>query len=114
MSRAVKNLIFCFTLVSIIILAIFVVELIIVNRNSDDSGENRSSVSSDTPAETEESSDKSPLSLANNSPAPEEKESPSSESPLVPTGKQCKLEYSISESLILYYDEELFEHNSEL
>ena len=113
MSKAVKNLLLSFTLVSIIILIIFVIELVIVNREAKDDGNSRTSVSNNTPAETEENSAGTPLLLTNNATAPAERESPSSESHQ-PTGTQCKLQYSISESLILYYDEELFEHNSEL
>ena len=116
MSKGVKNLILGFTLVSVIILVVFIVELIMVNRNAGDNAEGRPAATESAPAETEKSSDSASLSATDDNPAPEEKEEErlSSASPRAPTGKQCKLEYSVSESLILYYDEDLFKHNSEL
>ena len=111
MSKTVKNILMGFTLLCIIILVIFIIELIMANRNAGDSirNESSSSASGNTPAETGQSPDETPLSLTSNDSEAGENESPSPESPSQPTGKRYEMLISSNRKLVWYADEDLFE-----
>jgi len=114
MNKTVKNLLLVFTLICAIVLIVFIIELFIVNRDSDDGGESVLSASDITPAETEKSPEMQPLALASNSPSSANKENLPQESTTRPAGKRYDLLYTHTESLVLYADEELFDYNAEL
>ncbi|MDR0490723.1 MAG: hypothetical protein LBH28_05710 [Oscillospiraceae bacterium] len=113
MNKTVKNLILIFTLLCIIVLVVFSVELILVNR--DTGGKAREpavsgNVSGNAPSGTGESDGGQASSPDDGNATSGGAGDSSANKPAQPTGEQYKLIYSNSETLVLYADEELFEH----
>ena len=117
MSKTIKNVLLGFTLLCVIILIIFTVELIVLNRNSGAAGNsgNRSISSGiSTPSGASavaDGIDQALQSSAGSDSTPDQNESSPGASSAQSTGKRYKLLYSVAESLILYADEELFEYD---
>ena len=113
MSKTIKNVLLGFTLVCVIMLVIFIVELFVVNRNTPDRRENEPALSSNNQTGAGKDADTLSDVPTDSDLEPENKENLSTESPVQPTGTLCKLAYSLAETLTLYYDEEIFEHDSQ-
>ena len=114
MTKTVKNLLIGFTLVCAIVFAVFCIELVVQNRNE---GENEESIRSQagSPPTGPTGANNPPVGSSPSPPvtAPatgQTSETPKESSPQ-PTGKKYELLYSEDETLILYADEELFEHD---
>ena len=111
MGKTVKNLLIIFTLVCMIMLVVFTVQLIRLNRNSDEGRGNGQSVSEGRPAETDATADEptnSPEDGGNSTDAPPE--STHSNPPPVPVGRRYEMPVSIDKLLVIYAQEELFEY----
>jgi len=109
MNKTVKNLILVFTLICAIVLVIFIIELITLNKNTGD-GEPAAAESKNMPAGIIESSANLLPSPAGNMSSPKGTSDARSQSQAQETGKRYELLYSLTETLVLYADEELFEH----
>ena len=125
MSKTGKNLLIAFTLVCMIVLIIFTVELLILNKdnNGDSNGisnggsnggsENESSMSESVPSEADNSADISLLSPSDNEPSSEITDNQPSDSALPNAGTRYSLMITSSDLpnnlLVWYVDEELFE-----
>ena len=113
MSKTIKNVLLGFTLLCVIILIIFTVELIVINRNSDSGGERMLASDANTPAGTaigtDETDKTTELPTKSNSASNQNENIPKA-SDTQSAGKRYELLYSITESLVLYASEELFKY----
>ena len=110
MNKTVKNIILVFTLVCLIVLVVFVIELFVQNRGTEDSGGAAAAPASGAPASTGGSNARPPASPAGNGPSSGESSSGQPEAPAKPAGKRYELPYSAYKTLFIYVDEELFKH----
>ena len=110
MSKTVKNLLLIFTLICAIVLVVFVIELIVVNKDNG-AAEKAAAPPRNASAETSESPSSPP-------PSPAGAGAPSvtntntgtqAKQPDKQAGKRYELLYPGGETLVLYADEELFE-----
>jgi len=117
MSKTVKNLLLVFTLVCAIALVVFSVELILLNSGAVTGEEGGPTSPATSPGGDSDSASKpEATSSAQNSPPAGTASSPGSTEPSVPpppapTGKRYVLPMLDDSKLILYADEELFEHS---
>ena len=109
MNKTIKNLLLVFTLICAIVFVVFIIELIILNRDTGGDGDTAAATSGSIPANSIESSANPPQSPADNRSSGVNRAS-ESPPPDQETGKRYELLYSPAQKLVLYADEELFEH----
>ena len=108
MNKTMKNVLLIFTLVCIIILIVFSIELFVLNRGNNDNENSGAALPEGTQINTGESEDRPPAASTVDilSSGQTEQDQISTR----PKGKRYELPYSATEVLVLYVDEELFEH----
>ena len=115
MSKTTKNLLIIFTLVCIIVFAVFCIELVMLNSSDDDEDDatGGSAISTNSPVGTT-----GPAPSGNSSQQPKSNAAPPSgaaiespgQSPVDRNGKRYEWMYSSTEILTFYVDDELFVH----
>ena len=115
MSKTMKNLLRGFTLICIIVLVVFSVELLILNREASGGEETAPPTENNTPTGTKKPVGTQPSStLTSNNPSPGESESPQPSAPPAPKGKRYELQVLAAaekEKLVVYAEEEKFEYS---
>ena len=115
MSKTVKNLLIVFTLLCAIVLVVFTIELFLINQGTGDSRENSPALPEETPGEIEAPPGEQPPSTTGEGSAFWQTETQQPQQPSgQPTGKRYELLYSPTKNLIVYADEVLFEHDSQM
>jgi hypothetical protein len=104
----VKNLLLAFTLVCIIVLIVFSIELIVVNRKTGDNKTNGPSVSGNASDGTEKPTDKPPADGGSTATGNNPNQSTGPSTP--PTGKPYTMRISSRDMIALHAEEELFEY----
>ena len=110
MNKTVKNILLVFTLICVIVLIVFCIELFVLNSGTDNSAESSAARTDNRPANTDKPNGATPASPAGNTLPSGETEDGQTQTPIKPAGKRYELPYSSTEKLLLYVDEELFEH----
>ena len=115
MSKTIKNMLVGFMLFCVVVLIAFVIGLIVVNR---DAGANvggaMPSPGNISPGNEVDPTD-TPPTATNNGPIVVNTSDVTQENQHVEsTGKRYELNYTLAENLVLYADEELFEHDAEM
>ena len=110
MSKAVKNLLLVFTLVCLIVLVVFTVELFLLNRNGGDVGEVGPQLSAGVSDDAATAPESPPPSPPDNTTEPTNTEEPPTETPVRPVGRRYDMLVSSDRMLVWHVDEELFEY----
>ena len=118
MSKTVKSLLRVFTLICVIVLVVFSIELVLLNREASGGKETTPPSTNETPTGTQKPTGKPQPSSpqTNSSPPPGESQSPSPSKPPPPKGKRYELQVldvSEKEKLVVYAEEEIFEYSME-
>ena len=117
MNKTMKNVISGFTLVCILVLLIFVIALIAVNRNGRNTDSGGPATTNSPPSGNTNTTRPPASGSPSNTPGASSKPSPNTEkpkeTPKAPTGKKYETLISVAPQeqwLVFYADEELFEH----
>ena len=110
MNKTVKNMLLVFTLVCVIVLVVFCIELFVINSVTEKSGESSAAKPENIQVGANRPNDSAPASPAGNALPSGATENAQTQAPSKQTGKRYELPYSSTEKLVLYVDEELFEH----
>jgi len=110
MNKTVKNLILVFTLICVIVLVVFCIELFVINSGTENNTQGSTTGSENRPANTNRPNGATPASPAGSALPSGETDNGQTETPSKPIGRRYELPYSSTEKLLLYADGELFEH----
>jgi len=107
MSKTQKKILVGFTIMCALVCFVFVVQLVALNRKGDDLTDTSLSASEDHSRNTDEPADNNDGNIAGSGDQP-------IQTAFMPTGKRYELPYTVAQNLVLYADDELFAHDSQL